>query len=73
MAAISTLEVANHESLFWTAEIFHVNLAAVMGTEPKTFVEVFQQGQWLLSGKGATRVSRETSELQNVKEFCGDS
>lgn len=73
MAAMATVEVANPESLSWTAWIFHINLAAVMGTEPKAFVEVVQQGQWLLSGKGAASIWRETSEPQNVKDFHGDS
>lgn len=53
--------------------IFHINLAAVMGTEPKTFVEVFQQGQWPLSVKGTASIWRKISEPQNVKEFHGDS
>lgn len=73
MAAMATVKVANHESLSWTAWMFHINLAAVMGAEPKAFVEVVQQGQWLLSGKGAAGIWRETSEPQNVKKFCGDS
>lgn len=45
MAAMATVEVANPESLSWTAWVFHINLAAVMGAEPKAFVEVVQQGQ----------------------------
>jgi hypothetical protein len=42
--------------------IFHINLAADMGTEPKAFVEVVPHGQWSYTAKGAASIWRKISE-----------
>lgn len=43
-------------------------LAAVMGTGPKAFVDLAQQGQSLLPGTEATSRRRKIFRAQNVEE-----